>query len=590
MYRPPPGSIPNMFPPGPPMPPFARPPFGGPPPPPGMYGAPFMPMRPPMMMPPPRPDADHLYNKLQAFGLDNKVTTVWVGKISPVVEDETVKRLLESCGSVNSWARVEANGQQKSFGFCFFANAEGALRAFRLLDNLLVGDENLKLKVDGKTETYLQLYDVKRKEFEVKEKAECDSTGRPFPTILPWTDRDDRDTRAKDTIERLIEPINRALSGSGEGEGVVSREIRNYRERQAKMEKEKRLREEELDRKRKEREEEEKKQEEKRKERLEKKFKDNEKDWIEHEKVRDTERRRILQDMRERTLKRKKDLLLDDEDDKARRRKIRSKENRRRRMREKEEDENERIHEQEVDAVLQKEDRKRLVEEEKRKLVEDAKKFQLEKAEEWQLGQNETAKKNETSVGSFETIQPQDGEEEKPGFIPRQVKTDVTKSRVSVSLSGQKRLASAVGFSAEEPEEENPVVANIITTNKKVRLATLDVEIAKKAKEEAARAEAKNVINQIPTDQPALFEYKINWDLIDAKKLIDDKLRPWVSKKITEYLGEEEPTLIEYVCKKLHEHSPPQDIIAQLQHVLEEEASTFVIKMWRMLIYVMLMS
>jgi len=505
-----------------------------------------------------------------------------------VVEDDTVKRLLEACGSVNSWARVEANGQQKSFGFCFFANAEGALRSFRLLDNLLVGDENLKLKVDGKTDTYLQLYDVKRKEFEVKEKAECDSTGRPFP-MLPWTERDDRDTRAKETIERLIEPINRALSGTGEGEGVVSREIRNYRERQAKMDKEKRQREEELDRKRKEREEEEKKQEEKRKERLDKKFKDNEKDWIEHEKVRDTERRKILQDMRERTLKRKKDLLLDDEDDKARRRKIRSKENRRRRMREKEEEEHERVQEQELDAVRQIEDRKLAKVEEKRKLEEEHKKFQLEKADEWQRGQNENAKKNESSGGIFETIL-QEGED-KLGLIPRQIKTDATKSRVSVSLSGQqKRVASTVGFSAEEAEEENPVVANIITTNKKIRLTTLDADIAKKAKEEAARAEAKNVINQIPTEQAPLFEYKINWDLIDAKKLIDDKLRPWVAKKITEYLGEEEPTLIEYVCRKLHEHVPPQDILAQLQHVLEEEANTFVVKMWRMLIYVMLMS
>lgn len=67
-------------------------------------------------------------------------------------------------------------------------------------------------------------------------------------------------------------------------------------------------------------------------------------------------------------------------------------------------------------------------------------------------------------------------------------------------------------------------------------------------------------------------------------------MRPWVTKKIHEFLGEEEPTLIDYVMKKLHEHAQPLEIQAQLQHVLEDEASTFVIKMWRMLIYVMLMS
>uniref|UniRef100_A0A6B2LW90 PWI domain-containing protein n=1 Tax=Arcella intermedia TaxID=1963864 RepID=A0A6B2LW90_9EUKA len=53
-------------------------------------------------------------------------------------------------------------------------------------------------------------------------------------------------------------------------------------------------------------------------------------------------------------------------------------------------------------------------------------------------------------------------------------------------------------------------------------------------------------------------------------------------------LDEEEPTLIEYICKKLCDHSSPQDILDQLQVVLDDEASAFVIKMWRMLIFNML--
>jgi len=60
-------------------------------------------------------------------------------------------------------------------------------------------------------------------------------------------------------------------------------------------------------------------------------------------------------------------------------------------------------------------------------------------------------------------------------------------------------------------------------------------------------------------------------------------------KKIVEFLGEEEPTLIEYICKKLTDHNTPQDILEQLQLVLDEEANIFVIKMWRMLIFNMLM-
>lgn len=61
-------------------------------------------------------------------------------------------------------------------------------------------------------------------------------------------------------------------------------------------------------------------------------------------------------------------------------------------------------------------------------------------------------------------------------------------------------------------------------------------------------------------------------------------MKPWVTKKITEYLGVEEMTLISFICKKLAEHMSAQETETQLQLVLEEEAKDFTIKMWRMLI------
>jgi len=63
----------------------------------------------------------------------------------------------------------------------------------------------------------------------------------------------------------------------------------------------------------------------------------------------------------------------------------------------------------------------------------------------------------------------------------------------------------------------------------------------------------------------------------------------WVKKKIVEYLGEEEQSLISYICKKLNEHTPPDQLLESLLQVLEDEASDFVIRMWRMLIYNILM-
>ena len=48
--------------------------------------------------------------------------------------------------------------------------------------------------------------------------------------------------------------------------------------------------------------------------------------------------------------------------------------------------------------------------------------------------------------------------------------------------------------------------------------------MAKKMLEENAREEAKNVINQIPTEKDALFEYKINWELVESVRIRSDFL------------------------------------------------------------------
>ena len=51
------------------------------------------------------------------------------------------------------------------------------------------------------------------------------------------------------------------------------------------------------------------------------------------------------------------------------------------------------------------------------------------------------------------------------------------------------------------------------------------------------------------------------------------------------YLGEEEPMLIKYVLEMLGEHAKASDVVEKLAVVLEDEAETFVIKLWRYLIF-----
>lgn len=62
-------------------------------------------------------------------------------------------------------------------------------------------------------------------------------------------------------------------------------------------------------------------------------------------------------------------------------------------------------------------------------------------------------------------------------------------------------------------------------------------------------------------------------------------MRPWISKKITEFLGEEEETLVDYIVSSTKEHVQASKMLNLLKSILDDEAEMFVLKMWRMLIF-----
>ena len=66
---------------------------------------------------------------------------------------------------------------------------------------------------------------------------------------------------------------------------------------------------------------------------------------------------------------------------------------------------------------------------------------------------------------------------------------------------------------------------------------------------------------------------------------MEKRIRPWVNKKISEYIGEPEPTLTDFICSKVLAGSPPDAVLEDVRMVLDEEADVFVVKMWRLLIY-----
>ncbi|KAL7675996.1 hypothetical protein ACOME3_002255 [Neoechinorhynchus agilis] len=86
-------------------------------------------------------------------------TTVFIGNIYERASDLMIKTMLQKCGRVINWKRVQgASGKLQAFGFCEYEDPESTLRCIRLLNGFLIGDQKLLVKVDQKTTTLLNEY------------------------------------------------------------------------------------------------------------------------------------------------------------------------------------------------------------------------------------------------------------------------------------------------------------------------------------------------------------------------------------------------------------------------------------------------
>jgi hypothetical protein len=81
-------------------------------------------------------------------------------------------------------------------------------------------------------------------------------------------------------------------------------------------------------------------------------------------------------------------------------------------------------------------------------------------------------------------------------------------------------------------------------------------------REQAVRALAQ----EIPNEKDGLWAWDVKWDFLD-ESVIRDKLRPFVEKKLVEYLGVQEQLLIEVVEEHLRKHGKPAELVEELAEV-----------------------
>ncbi|KIX02822.1 uncharacterized protein Z518_08765 [Rhinocladiella mackenziei CBS 650.93] len=103
------------------------------------------------------------------------------------------------------------------------------------------------------------------------------------------------------------------------------------------------------------------------------------------------------------------------------------------------------------------------------------------------------------------------------------------------------------------------------------------------SEEERAQA-ARQLAADIPNDKDGLWNWDVKWEFVD-ESVIEERLKPFVEKKIVEYLGVQEQMLVDVVVNALRLRGKPQDLVGELEGALDEESEVLVRKLWRMLIF-----
>eukprot|EP00004_Rigifila_ramosa_P002942 TRINITY_DN1302_c0_g1_i1.p1 TRINITY_DN1302_c0_g1~~TRINITY_DN1302_c0_g1_i1.p1 ORF type:complete len:633 (+),score=156.71 TRINITY_DN1302_c0_g1_i1:140-1900(+) len=481
----------------------------------------------------------------------NEKLVVFVGKLAVGVSDMLIRSLLDTMGTVVSWKR------QKVFGFCEFQSIDNVRRALRLLNGFTVCGQPILVKVDEKIQRVLDV-DEERQRAKRQEEG-IDEAARQ-------KEEEDQDRKLSLKMRWIIENPDKPLKDMDIGDNdVVQMQQRKEEERErAKLQREK-AREAEFSR--------------------------LEQAWIAREQEKEKERQREherdekYQKLVDADLQR---LVLSeayhsDEEDKRRVPPFESREFsswKKRMAREREEDRaflanearqeearqralrqmQEKAAEAAARAAAAAEEREREERERAEKLLEQSK-LALTDLVVAPLSMSTHAHREAQAAEDSHHHQPPAKKQKLDIFGPDHEQDEDTRS-------GKKKLTlKPIEYTADE-----------------LRAAGIDPVKLEEQKKQQRAAKLKALADRIPTQKEQLFDFPVDWALIEQNDLIEKKMREWVAKKVESYLGTREAALISFIID-LVKRRQPQALATELAEVLDEEAQIFVAKLWRTLIF-----
>ena len=554
----------------------------------------------------------HAYSQL-----GDRPTKLFVSKINAKITNEFLLKLLEVCGTIDSWQRVKdpITGVFKTYGFCLYKSADGAIKALRNLNGLDINGDVLLVKAQQDTEAFLREYKVKKSlllfsgnKSEITQIADEKILGKAK------IEDDERDKLEDEKIREVIislfieeQGISTKLQTStlhstselGAVNTTIERQFKDVDEKI--VEEKKQLMTESIRQFRKKETEREKEKAQKEKER---EYRKRNESRFNEERIMKRERDRFnfLKDEEER-LKRKREKELKYLESKEREREYKIYNNKKYSNEIDEEDEeylkSKYIKRFEIDHEEEEEEKeelkKELINKRKRKRKsfsrdenlstdssdDDSNESEIDEEELNQIHHQKCLSRKK-KFNYYEYFSSSESEEDIEIFPEDEEKVIIQienkeEKEEKEKQEKQDESIKEIFHQNEEEEEEN-------SNNKKKQNLLINFEEIKNEQEIEKQLNPKNIILLIPDSKNELFKFEINWVLVDQFKLIDE-LKDFIKKKIKEILGSEEETMFEYLIANMSLHCTPETLVSDLEEILGEEANIFVSKVWRMLAF-----
>ena len=90
--------------------------------------------------------------------------TVFISKIPKQASNQLLERLLKLCGTLLNWKRSVDPAKPSSFGLAEFEDLESVYVCYRIIHNLTLFDNNILVRVNDKTLSYLQEWAQQKEE------------------------------------------------------------------------------------------------------------------------------------------------------------------------------------------------------------------------------------------------------------------------------------------------------------------------------------------------------------------------------------------------------------------------------------------